>query len=222
VRVERAACCVWRVRVACACGVVCGCGDACGDACGCCCGRLRAAAAGGSSAVVLRQWRCVRLRARALFIGWRTAVWACLLAANAHTHTHPLCAYAHRARPHMPHVSHVPVSHATVSQVRVKRAACCVWRCVRLLLRAAPLLWCPLALHVSPQALLLATTIGASVWVGLAANADASLTLMGLDQASDPHVFGLAREFLLLRASAAPAVLLVTVSQVRGCGWCGV
>ncbi|KAG1676823.1 hypothetical protein FOA52_010332 [Chlamydomonas sp. UWO 241] len=63
------------------------------------------------------------------------------------------------------------------------------------------------------QALVLATGIGAAVWVGLATNADASLTLMGLNKATDPHLFGMARDFLLLRASAAPAALLVTVSQ---------
>eukprot|EP00955_Chlamydomonas_euryale_P054726 355922-Chlamydomonas_euryale.AAC.6 len=63
------------------------------------------------------------------------------------------------------------------------------------------------------QALALAAALGALVWVGLAANADTSLSLMGLDAASDPTLFASARSYLLLRAGAAPAALLVTVSQ---------
>jgi len=62
------------------------------------------------------------------------------------------------------------------------------------------------------QALLLASVLGAAVTAGLMLNADAALQLMGLDP-HDTQLLHLATEFLLIRATAAPAALLVTVCQ---------
>lgn len=49
------------------------------------------------------------------------------------------------------------------------------------------------------QALALASVLGTAVWLGLGFNADLALGAMGLDQAAEPHVYQLARDFLIVR-----------------------
>ena len=51
-----------------------------------------------------------------------------------------------------------------------------------------------------PQALIMSLVLGSAVVSGLTLNADAVLQIMGLDpQTSDPHLVGMARDFLAVR-----------------------
>ena len=64
---------------------------------------------------------------------------------------------------------------------------------------------------VTLQALLLATLLGTCLSVGLTLGADQALMIMGADASTNPEMFSLAKDFLLIRALAAPAVMLMTV-----------
>jgi putative MATE family efflux protein len=66
---------------------------------------------------------------------------------------------------------------------------------------------------VTIQAMLLATILGTGLTAGLTLGADQALMLMGADPSSTPEMFSLAKDFLLIRALAAPAVLLMTVGN---------
>ncbi len=66
---------------------------------------------------------------------------------------------------------------------------------------------------VTIQAMLLATLLGTGLTAGLTLGADQALMLMGADPSSTPEMFSLAKDFLLIRALAAPAVLLMTVGN---------
>lgn len=66
---------------------------------------------------------------------------------------------------------------------------------------------------VTIQAMLLATLLGTGLTFGLTLGADQALMLMGADPSSTPEMFSLAKDFLLIRAFAAPAVLLMTVGN---------
>lgn len=67
--------------------------------------------------------------------------------------------------------------------------------------------------HVTSQALILATVLGCGLAIALHVFADPALELMGADQSSSPEMFALAKDFLLIRAMAAPAALIITVGQ---------
>jgi MATE family multidrug resistance protein len=66
---------------------------------------------------------------------------------------------------------------------------------------------------VTIQAMLLATVLGTGLTAGLTIGADQALMLMGTDPTATPEMFSLAKDFLLIRALAAPAVLLMTVGN---------
>lgn len=66
---------------------------------------------------------------------------------------------------------------------------------------------------VTIQAMLLATLFGTGLTAGLTFGANQALILMGADPSSSPEMFSLAKDFLLIRALAAPAVLLMTVGN---------
>ena len=53
--------------------------------------------------------------------------------------------------------------------------------------------------HYIMKALLLSSILGLAVSVGLALNADASLSIMGLDSSSDPALISMSRDFLMVR-----------------------
>jgi len=65
-----------------------------------------------------------------------------------------------------------------------------------------------------------AAVLGAGTTAALTLGADPVLRAMGCDAAQHPAMFDLARSYLLVRASAAPAVLVATVGQgaFRGAG----
>lgn len=67
--------------------------------------------------------------------------------------------------------------------------------------------------RVTSQALVIAAVLGCSLAFGLHSFAEPALSLMGADESASPSMFGLAKDFLLIRAAAAPAALLVTVGQ---------
>lgn len=66
---------------------------------------------------------------------------------------------------------------------------------------------------VTIQAFLLAIVLGTALTGGLTLGANQALMLMGADPTSTPEMFSLAKDFLLIRALAAPAVMLMTVGQ---------
>lgn len=67
---------------------------------------------------------------------------------------------------------------------------------------------------VTVQALVLATGLGAVLAAVLTLGADQALALMGADtSAAGSGMYSMAKEFLLIRALASPAVLLTTVGQ---------
>jgi putative MATE family efflux protein len=66
---------------------------------------------------------------------------------------------------------------------------------------------------VTLQALLVATVCGTLLTIGLLLGSDAALELMGADPEGGASTYEMAKQFLLIRALAAPAVMLCTVGQ---------
>ncbi|GAB4812989.1 hypothetical protein N2152v2_000035 [Parachlorella kessleri] len=65
---------------------------------------------------------------------------------------------------------------------------------------------------VTVQALLLAGVLGMGLWGGLAVGAESALSLMGAGPETGA-MHDMAKDFLIIRAAASPAVLLATVGQ---------
>lgn len=66
---------------------------------------------------------------------------------------------------------------------------------------------------VTLQALMVATVCGSLLTVALLLGSDAALELMGADPQGAPTTYEMAKQFLMVRALAAPAVMLCTVGQ---------
>jgi putative MATE family efflux protein len=66
---------------------------------------------------------------------------------------------------------------------------------------------------VTLQALTVATVCGTLLSIALLSWSDGALQLMGADAQNNPTTYELAKEFLFIRAFAAPAVMLCTVGQ---------
>ena len=66
---------------------------------------------------------------------------------------------------------------------------------------------------VTLQALMVATVCGSLLTVALLWGSDAALELMGADPQGAPTTYEMAKQFLMVRALAAPAVMLCTVGQ---------
>ena len=66
---------------------------------------------------------------------------------------------------------------------------------------------------VTLQALTVATICGTLLSIALLSWSDGALQLMGADAQGNPTTYALAKEFLFIRAFAAPAVMLCTVGQ---------
>lgn len=66
---------------------------------------------------------------------------------------------------------------------------------------------------VTLQALAVASVCGSLLTIGLLLGSDGALALMGADPEKAPLTYEMAKEFLYIRALAAPAVMLCTVGQ---------
>ena len=66
---------------------------------------------------------------------------------------------------------------------------------------------------VTLQALMVATVCGVLLTIALLWGSDAALELMGSDPQGAPTTYEMAKQFLMVRALAAPAVMLCTVGQ---------
>ena len=66
---------------------------------------------------------------------------------------------------------------------------------------------------VTLQALMVATVCGSLLTVALLLGSDAALEVMGADPQGSPATYEMAKQFLMVRALAAPAVMLCTVGQ---------
>ncbi len=66
---------------------------------------------------------------------------------------------------------------------------------------------------VTLQALMVATVCGSLLTVALLLGSDSALELMGADPQGAPMTYEMAKQFLMVRALAAPAVMLCTVGQ---------
>ena len=66
---------------------------------------------------------------------------------------------------------------------------------------------------VTLQALMVATVCGSLLTVALLLGSDAALEVMGADLQGAPATYEMAKQFLMVRALAAPAVMLCTVGQ---------
>jgi len=66
---------------------------------------------------------------------------------------------------------------------------------------------------VTLQALTVASVSGSLLAVGLLGFSDQALMVMGADPVGHPVTYGLAKQFLYIRACAAPAVMITTVGQ---------